>query len=97
MPHAKSVVRGEWATQWGAVPLPQPLAPLMPGRTLQASGEIVFPVANPAGRATVTVTIPSVSALAGLGYYNQALVADPGVNPAELLVSGAGEAVIGEK
>ncbi len=47
------------------------------------------------GTATWEYDIPNNSEFVGLHFYNQALVWDPGYNPAGFIVSNAGEGVIG--
>ena len=60
-----------------------------------ASFEIGIPLISFLGTAIWTYDMPNDPDLVGRHFYNQALVWDPGFNPAGYIVSNAGEGVIG--
>jgi hypothetical protein len=89
---------GSSKTAWGALSVPVSLGFLgMTGCALYASGELAIPLANPAGTATWTVSIPNDPALLRATFYNQAWVLDPLANPFGLTASNAGEGIVGAK
>jgi hypothetical protein len=81
---------------FGRFPLPFPLDPIgMPGCTLFVSDEVVFTVTNQGGIATLPIAIPSAPTVPGVPFYTQAFAFDPGANPLGVIVSNAGEGVVG--
>src|SRR5262245_42155580 len=76
-------------TAWSGSPLPASLAPVgMPGCTLLVSLDTLYLVgASPAGIATLTLTVPSDPAFAGVRTFVQGAALDPGVNALGVVVS----------
>jgi hypothetical protein len=83
-------------TQIGAIALPLSLASLgAPACALLTSSEIAVPLVAANGRASWTVSLPAVPALAGLAVYFQGLVlGDPA---GSLATSNGMQAVLAEK
>ncbi len=92
-PGAGVMMVGNSISQWGAVPLPLDLTRF----GITGCSLLVGPLASTAiGFGSVwTAQIPNAPGLLGQTFYLQALVAAPGANPAQLLVSGAGAAQVG--
>lgn len=96
--NATAILVGASRSQWGAVGLPLSLAPIgMPGCSLLASPDVVLAIPNPAGTATLTLSVPNEPALIGQSFYNQAFVRDPGANFVGVTVSNGGAARIGAR
>lgn len=75
-------------TQWGALPLPAPLDPLMPGCVLRVSLDVALGgVASPGG--VLSVPVPADPALLGQRAFSQAVVADLPVNTLGAVLSNA--------
>ena len=68
----------------------------MTGCNLLVAPDVVYPITNTSGSATWTLPIPNLSALIGLGFYNQALNLDVGA-PGGARVSNAGAGTIGSR
>jgi len=84
------------ASSWSGGPLPGSLASLgMPGCTLFADPQFLFTTPIALGRATLSWSLPNDPALAGVQFYDQAIVLDAGVNPLGAVMSNAGHGVIG--
>ena len=84
------------ATVWPPLTLPVPLAAIgMPGCTGYVSLDLSFVLASQNGVCNWTIQIPNNPALTGLQFYVQGLVLDIGVNPAGLVASNAGAALVG--
>jgi hypothetical protein len=84
------------AASWSGNPLPMDLGVFgMPNCSLYVSLDaLVFvPVVN--GRATLSWSLPNSANLIGAYFWNQALVVDPGVNPAGAVVANAGAGLVG--
>jgi hypothetical protein len=81
---------------WGALKLPFPLDPLgMTGCTLYGDPLLAFPIATDGlGTAKVTFAVPSDPIWRNLHFVAQALVSDPGANPAQVVASDAAEGII---
>jgi hypothetical protein len=80
----------------GSLSLPYPLAALgIPQCVLYVSGDVVVPVANPAGRATWSLVIPADPSLLRSCFHLQHVVFDPAANAFGLTVSNALTATIG--
>jgi hypothetical protein len=95
---AALVLFGASRTSWPPFPLPLALGPYgMPGCTLFASGEAMFPAATSGSGGSLGFVVPNATSLVGLTFFNQAFVADPPANRLGLTVSNAGEARIGGK
>ena len=91
-------VLGLSKTAWGQSNLPLDLTYLgMPGCSLFTSGELVFPVVNSGGTASLTLAVPNSTQLVGCLFYNQALVLDPPANAFGAILSNAGEGKLGAK
>lgn len=86
---------GVSSSQWGPVPLPLSLGSLAPGCTVLASQELVVPLANPTGTASLSMTVPSAAG-PGSSFYLQGIVIDP-VNLINVTLSDAAHATIGIK
>lgn len=65
------------------------------GCTLFVSIDQEFVLANVSGTATWNLPVPNDLGLLGLDAYVQGAVLVPGFNPANLVVSNAGHAVVG--
>ncbi len=76
-------------TSWGGNPLPFDLSILgMTGCPLLVSADVPFPLtATPPGAATWTLPIPNTPSLAGVEFFNQAIVLDLAANPLGLTVT----------
>lgn len=80
---------------WRGIPLPLELSIIsLPGCRLLTSDDLVIPLLNAAGTATLSLNIPLNSQLHGAVYYNQALVFGPGFQP--MSVSNGAKATIGQ-
>ena len=78
-------------------PLPLDLGPFgMPGCSLRIAPDLVTLVVGSDGYATVSAMLSTAPALLGMTYHQQALVLDPGANPAGAVLSHAASAVIGQ-
>ena len=89
---------GHSNTRWGSLGLPFDLGVAgMPGCLLASSGDLVIALANASGSARWNTTLCACPELLGGRFYNQALVLDPGVNPAGLVLSNAAVGVIGAR
>ena len=87
---------GTSKTLLGQLPLPFDLTMIgMPGCWAYTSMDATFALTNLSGAARWTATIPNVLSLAGQSFYNQAFVADPGVNILGVVASNAGEGKVG--
>jgi hypothetical protein len=85
-------------TTWGAIPLPFKLDPLgAPGCLLLASPDLLFPMVNTAGTASLTLPLPNDNGLVGVRYHNQGLVFDPTANKLGWTTSNGATATIGKK
>lgn len=74
----------------------QPASPIGVGNcTLYVSADAFRTLVNVAGTATWEIEIPNNSFLIGLPIYVQGAVIDFGINPANIVVTNAVEAVIG--
>ncbi|MEM7201654.1 MAG: hypothetical protein AAF628_15405 [Planctomycetota bacterium] len=83
-------------TQWQGLTLPLELrAAGMPGCELLASPEVPVAVGTAGGTATLTVPLCVCASALGLSVFGQAAVADPGANPAGVVISNGIEAQIG--
>lgn len=83
-------------TTWGGFPLPVSLTAVgMPNCDLYINPELLFAVSIVDGRASWTLSMPATISLAGLHFYNQGAVLDPGVNAIGLVMSNAGDGTIG--
>lgn len=95
---APLVLFGASRTAWPPLQLPLDLGPVgMPGCTLLASGEFALPTLRSGPDPSVALAIPFDPALLGGLFFNQAVVVDPGANPAGLTFSNAGQATIGAR
>ena len=83
------------AKSWN-VPLPIDLTPLgMTGCKLYGDQILAIPVAtDAAGSIKLQVGVPSGSGWGGVHFVGQAIIADPGANPANLVASDAVEGII---
>ncbi|HEX6813964.1 MAG TPA: hypothetical protein VF384_20240 [Planctomycetota bacterium] len=91
-------VMGLSATVWASVPLPLALGAFgMPGCNLLASMDatLLVGVANANGSVNWVTAIPATPSLAGFPFFQQAFVLAPGANPAGILMSNGGHAVVG--
>jgi hypothetical protein len=80
----------------GPLPLPLELGPLgMPSCWLWASLDVAYGLANANGTASLVLPIPNDPRHAGLVFYDQGFVFDPGANPAGVIVTNAGEGHVG--
>jgi hypothetical protein len=87
------MVAGLSKTNWFGLPLPLPLDVIgMLGCTAYTDHIRVFPIVSVGGRAVWTTLVWNDP---GRTFYNQAFVLDPSANPFGLIVSNAGEGVIG--
>lgn len=87
-------------TSWSGIGLPLRLDPYgLPGCTLYVSLDIVvgFVAGAGGGAAEWRLTVPVDAALVGLRFYEQAVVAAPGANPAGAVVSDAAAGVVGAR
>lgn len=84
-------------TNSNGTPLPASLAAYgMPGCTLYTNCFGSSFVVGTAGTARWTLAVPNLSAMVGLHFYTQSLVADPAANnPLGVVTSNAGDATIG--
>ncbi|MBK8980041.1 MAG: hypothetical protein IPM29_29425 [Planctomycetes bacterium] len=83
-------------SSWGASSLPFDLTPFgLTGCTLYVSLDVVAGTSASAGSATFSLPIPVVANLVGLRAFNQAFAPDAGHNPAGVVTSNAGTAVVG--
>jgi hypothetical protein len=81
---------------WQGLPLPRDLAALgMPGCTQYVAVDATWVRFSVLGFTTWPIPIPAVPSLAGLTFYVQAVVPDPGNNPFGATVTNAGAATIG--
>jgi hypothetical protein len=98
--HPAAMAAGFSNTQWAGIPLPLSLTFIgMFGCQALCSAELFFPMppADPSGTTTWTLgPIPNDPGFLGFRFFTQAWVADA-VNPAGLIVSNLGEAVVGGK
>jgi hypothetical protein len=98
--HPAAMAAGLSNTQWAGIPLPLSLSFIgMFGCQALCSAEFFFPMppADPSGTTTWTLgPIPNDPGFLGFRFFTQAWVADA-VNPAGLIVSNLGEAVVGGK
>jgi hypothetical protein len=100
LPHGAPglVWAGRSNTFWQTLRLPFDLAPIgMPGCALRVSPDVALPVANTAGRVTLTLRLAADASLVGARFFNQAFVVDRGANPFGSIASNAGEGLIGSK
>ncbi|MBI5851131.1 MAG: hypothetical protein HZB39_08900 [Planctomycetes bacterium] len=94
---ASWMATGFSAQSWGSVTLPWALDVVgAPGCWLRVEPFVWFPC-TPDGNGVPTwsITIPVATALAGLEFFNQVLVIDPGVNALGAVLSNAYRSVIG--
>lgn len=81
--------------RWGTAPLPVGLGPFgMPGCTSHVAPDATVLLLHAGGTATWPLSLPAAAPLVGQEFFVQAVVADPGVNAAGLVVSNAGEGVL---
>lgn len=81
---------------WNGNPLPYLLDPFgMTGCQLWIAPCVSENLANTGGTASWPIPIPSALVLVGFQFYVQGLVFDQGVNPANVVVSNAGEGAVG--
>jgi hypothetical protein len=85
------------ASSWAGRPLPLDLGPFgAPGCPLRVAPFVWFPFsAGPAGTQRWRLPIPNDPRLAGLSFYNQALVLDPAANPLGVVLSDAQQGRVG--
>jgi hypothetical protein len=87
------MVLGLSKSDWFGIPLPLPLDFIgMIGCVNYIDHVRSFPVVNAGGTAVWSMVVPYNP---GLCFYNQAFAVDPSANPFELIVSNAGEGMIG--
>lgn len=90
------LVFGYDATVWNGLPLPFDLATFgMPGCWLRTDAFATVVLIAASNTAAWSFTIPNMPQLLGVPFYNQALVVDPGFNPAGAVVSDAMRGVFG--
>jgi hypothetical protein len=95
---AAAVIVGASNSQWGASRLPLDLSPIgMPGCTLLASPDLVLPVVNTGGSATLALRICDCPVLVGQSVFQQAFVGDAAANALGLIASNGGDARIGAR
>jgi hypothetical protein len=85
-------------TTWNSTPLPFALDPFgMPGCELLVSPDAVVALgaASAAGTANWVTPIPATLSASGLTFFQQAFAIAPGANSAGVVVSNAGEGVVG--
>lgn len=83
-------------TMHASLPLPFDLGPLnMPGCNLLAEVLASQFLAGAGPTATWSLTLPATPSFAGIVFFNQGFVLDPGVNPAGLTVTNGGMATVG--
>ncbi len=83
-------------TSWNGLPLPLGLGMVgMDGCTLYTDIAEAVPLVNTSGTATWTMTLPPITGLVGLNFYQQCFVLDPGTNPLGAIVSNTGQGIIG--
>lgn len=96
VPGAAVLLFGRSSASWAGIPLPLALDGLgLTGCRLLVGGETVLPMVAAAGTARLALTIPNDGQLVGLTFFNQALVLDPGANPAGLTLSNGASGVVG--
>ena len=89
-------VLGSSNTTWQSLSLPASLTYLgFTGCTVYVSVDHAVPLVNVNGRATWDIQIPNDPTLAGIAFYVQALILDPGSTPGGAVVSNAGAGTIG--
>lgn len=88
---------GVSSTSWNGTPLPLVLGPIMPGCALLTSIEEFRPLVLTQGTATEPLPIPVLPALVGRALHFQGVAADPGVNPAGLVLSAGARAWFGSR
>ena len=88
---------GGSSTSWGALALPFDLTPLGGGGcSVLASFDLVVPTTlDGAGLGSVAFGVPNDPSLLGQPFFNQWVVADPGANALQLLLSNGGRARVG--
>ena len=67
----------------------------LPGCTGYVSLDLSFVLASQSGVCDWTIPIPNNPSITGFQFFVQGFVLDPGVNPAGLVASNAGAAVVG--
>jgi hypothetical protein len=83
---------------WAGSPLPMELAGLgMPGCVAFVEPHAAVPLANAGGTASWFLAVPDSPAFVGTHFYVQGAVVDFGINPANLILSNAGEALVGAR
>jgi hypothetical protein len=94
---AAFMATGFSSSAWGGRPLPLDLGPFgAPGCPLRVAPFVWFPFARLAsGTPRWRLSIPNDPRLAGLVFYNQALVLDAGANPLGAVVSDAQQGKVG--
>jgi len=86
------------ATSWAGFGLPLDLGFVgMPGCPLRTAPDVGFPMTRNGATALWALPIPADPALAGLRFYNQALVFEPGANAAGATLSTARSGVVGNR
>lgn len=94
--HTPFGVLGLSRTAWGTTPLPASLSLVgLTGCSLHVSPDVFVALVNRGGSATWRLVVPNDARLIGLILYLQAGVADPGANPAGVVVTNAGAATLG--
>jgi len=98
--HAVTMAAGFSSTVWAGIPLPLSLSFIgMFGCNVYCAAQLFFPVGNASASGTATWTlgpIPNDPGFLGFTFFTQAWIADS-VNPAGLVVSNLGQAVVGGK
>lgn len=81
-------------SMFGSVPLPLDLLTIAPGCWLFTSLDLTLPTVSN-GQAQLVIPIPNVPAYQGIRFYNQWLIPSAGANALNVILSNAGEGVIG--
>ena len=89
---------GASKTIWNGVPLPIDLGVVGgPGCMIHASGEVIVPLpVDASGAASMTLSLPNVSALVAAQFHNQFYVADPLANQLGSAWTNGGTGVVGQ-
>ncbi|MEZ5988159.1 MAG: hypothetical protein R3F30_03375 [Planctomycetota bacterium] len=91
------LVWGASDTTWGPLNLPLSLAGFgASGCSLLVSVDVVGPASSGSGSGTLTIPIPASSALVGVTFHNQLVVADKGANQAGLTTSNGLTSKVGK-